>query len=140
MLSGIGDKSQLKVLNISILVDSPDVGQNVQVSHRLFPLFAQVHNSVQDHAFLPSSWAVNSTDTLDTLQRNDTLLQDALERWQASRTGPLVLTASSQFGWLRLPKNATIFQSEPDPSAGNKSAHFEMIFSASKISWVARRA
>lgn len=80
-----------------------------------------------------NSWFVNSNNTLDNLRRNSTIAAEALALWQINRTGPLVLSTSGQFGWLRVPKAADFFHSFGinDPSAGPTSAHFELIPSVS---------
>ncbi|KAM5534951.1 hypothetical protein V8D89_011324 [Ganoderma adspersum] len=112
MLSGIGDATDLKSVGIKPIVDLPAIGKNLH-----------------DHAFLGSSWFVNSNNTFDNLRRNSTLAAEALALWQINGTGPLVLSTSSQFGWLRVPEAADFFQSfgMSDPSAGSTSAHFELI-------------
>lgn len=85
----------------------------------------------QDHPLLTSVWTVSSNDTLDELNRNATLQSEALNEWLANRTGPDVLSAGSQWGWLRLPDNSSIFENTTDPSAGPTSGHYELIFTVS---------
>ncbi|KAI0314889.1 GMC oxidoreductase-domain-containing protein [Amylostereum chailletii] len=102
MLSGIGDTAYLSSMGMEPLIDLPAVGQNLQ-----------------DHVYLPNSWTVNSTNTLDNLRLNATLAAEALDLWRVNSTGPLGLGPASQFGWLRVPQNSSV--------AGPTSAHFELI-------------
>lgn len=71
--------------------------------------------------------------TLDPLQQNATYAASQLAQWKKNHTGDFALGASNQFGWLRLPQNASIFKTVQDPSAGPTSAHFEFIFTVSII-------
>ncbi|KAG6902090.1 hypothetical protein C0995_004441 [Termitomyces sp. Mi166 len=109
--SGIGNSSTLSLLGIKPLVHLPSVGQNLS-----------------DHPLVTNEWLVNSTDTLDTLNRNSTLMEEALRQWNKTRTGPLVVNIFNNLGWIRLPSNASIFSQFQDPSAGPHTAHFELIF------------
>lgn len=118
LLSGVGDASLLSSLGIETIVDLPDVGQNLQ-----------------DHPLVSSSYTVNSTNTLDNLTANATLLAEQLQQWESTRTGELVIGPSNQVGWLRLPDNSSIFESAADPSAGPTSAHYQLFFSDSFISF-----
>lgn len=74
------------------------------------------------------TFTTTSTNTLDNLTTDTSFLSSQLAAWENNRTGELVLGPSSQFGWLRLPSNATIFSNASDPSAGPSSAHYELIF------------
>lgn len=114
MLSGIGDSNELQSIGIDTIVDLPDVGKNVQ-----------------DHALLTNVWSVNSTDTFDPILRNQTMLAEVLQQWTESHTGPASSPGGNQVGWIRLPKNASIFETVQDPSAGPTSGHYEMIISVS---------
>ena len=87
-------------------------------------------SQLQDHPLVTSSYTVNPTKTLDNLAQNATLAAEQLQQWERNRTGELVIGPSNQFGWLRLPDNASIFQSVADPSAGPTSAHYQLIFTA----------
>ena len=78
---------------------------------------------------MSSSYTVNSTNTLDNLTANATLLAEQLQQWESTRTGELVIGPSNQVGWLRLPDNSSIFESAADPSAGPTSAHYQLFFS-----------
>ncbi|KAF8808842.1 aryl-alcohol oxidase-like protein [Phlegmacium glaucopus] len=111
MLSGIGPPSGLSPCGIKPIVNLPDVGQNLQ-----------------DHPLVTSSFSVNaSVTTLDPLLQNATFSAGQLSQWMQNRTGEFSLGASNQFGWLRLPSNASIFKTVQDPSAGPTSAHYEFI-------------
>jgi choline dehydrogenase-like flavoprotein len=111
MLSGIGDREQLSRFNIHTIVNLPDVGQNLQ-----------------DHVLLTNVFSVNSNFTNDDIGRNVTLFQDDLAQWEQSQSGPLTTSGTSEVGWLRLPKNATIFRTVNDPSSGPDAPHYEFIF------------
>nr|ALJ82906.1 mitochondrial choline dehydrogenase [Irpex lacteus] len=110
LLSGIGDSSELSKLGINTIVNSPDVGKNLQ-----------------DHPLVTSSWTVNSTNTLDKLNFDATFAAQQLQQWESNHTGELTLPAANQVAWLRLPSNSSIFSSVADPSAGPTSAHHEFI-------------
>lgn len=78
---------------------------------------------------MASSVSVNSSvTTLDPLLQNKTYAAAQLAQWQYNHTGELALGAANQLGWLRLPKNSSIYKTVKDPSAGPTSAHFEFIF------------
>ena len=114
MLSGIGDSTELSQFNIKTIVNLPDVGKNLQ-----------------DHTLLSNIFSVNSNLTNDDISRNATLLQEALAQWEQSHNGPLAASPALEIGWLRLPKNATIFQTVDDPSSGPEAPHYEFIFAVS---------
>lgn len=119
LLSGIGDSTALSALGLKTIVDLPDVGKNLQ-----------------DHVLLSSQYSVNSTDTLDKISQNATFAGDLVKQWETSKTGQLVLGPATQFGWHRLPSNATIFKTYADPTAGPTSAHHELIFTDAFVSFV----
>lgn len=114
MLSGIGDRAELSQFNIQTTVNLPDVGKNLQ-----------------DHPLLTNVFSVNANFTNDDIGRNTTLFQDDLAQWELSHSGPFATTVTSELGWFRLPKNATIFQTVNDPSSGPNAPHYELIFSVS---------
>ncbi|THH10137.1 hypothetical protein EW146_g8464 [Bondarzewia mesenterica] len=114
MLSGIGNKTHLSSVGVKTIVDLPDVGQNMQ-----------------DHPLLSNVWYANATNTYDNIVRNTSLFAANVEEWGATEKGPFSTPPLSQIGWFRLPDNASIFETHPDPSAGPNSAHFEFIFSSS---------
>lgn len=105
--SGIGDSSYLKSVGISTLVDLPSVGKNLT-----------------DQPSVSNVWAVNSTDTFDTLFRDPALLEAATLERKVNHTGPLVDTPASQIAWFRL--NDTF--GTRDPAPGRKSPHLELVF------------
>ncbi|KAH9039645.1 aryl-alcohol-oxidase from pleurotus Eryingii [Lactarius pseudohatsudake] len=111
MLSGIGDSAQLSQFNIRTIVNLPDVGKNLQ-----------------DHVLLPNVFSVNSNFTNDDIGRNTTLFQNDLAQWKQSHTGPFATSIADSIGWLRLPKNSTIFKTVDDPSSGSQAPHYEFIF------------
>ncbi|KAH9017376.1 aryl-alcohol-oxidase from pleurotus Eryingii [Lactarius pseudohatsudake] len=111
MLSGIGDSAQLSQFNIETIVNLPDVGKNMQ-----------------DHVLLSNVFSVNSNFTNDDIGRNTTLFLNDLAQWGQSHTGPLASPPTSEIGWLRLPKHATIFKTVNDPSSGPHAPHYEFIF------------
>lgn len=114
MHSGIGDSNTLSSLGIVPIHHLPSVGQNLT-----------------DHPVVANPWNVNSTDTFETEQRNATIAAEELERWQQTRTGPLVTGLMGWLGWFRLPNNSSIFERFQDPSAGQNTGHFEYIISVS---------
>ncbi|KAI9451433.1 aryl-alcohol-oxidase from pleurotus Eryingii [Lactarius psammicola] len=119
MLSGIGDSTQLSQFNIQTIVNLPDVGKNLQ-----------------DHVPVFNVFSVNSNFTNDDIARNTTLFQNDLAQWEQSHTGPFATTIGGNLGWLRLPKNSTIFKTVNDPSSGPKAPHYEFIFSNAFVSTV----
>lgn len=114
MLSGIGDKPELSQFNIQTIVNLPDVGKNLQ-----------------DHVLLSNVFSVNANFTNDDISRNLTLFQDDLAQWELSQSGPFASSVTSEVGWFRLPKNATIFQTVNDPSSGPDAPHYEFVFAVS---------
>lgn len=114
MLSGIGDSHDLNALGIPTAVNLPGVGKNLA-----------------DHPFLPIQFLVNSTNTLEAIQRNGTLAGQLFTLWDTAKAGPFAGNIVNQLGWFRLPKNAPIFQKYPDPSSGPNSGHFEMLYGVS---------
>lgn len=119
LLSGIGDKTQLSRFNIQTIVNLPDVGKNMQ-----------------DHVVLPNVFSVNANFTNDDIGRDPTLFQNDLAQWEQSHTGPFATSVTAEVGWLRLPKNATIFKTVNDPSSGPQAPHYEFIFANEFASFV----
>jgi choline dehydrogenase-like flavoprotein len=111
LLSGIGDPQALDPLNITSVVNLPDVGKGMS-----------------DHPLVPATWTVNSNRTFETFLGNSTNFAAALAQWQATRTGPFSFTLPDLYAWERLPLNDTIFQGGSDPSSGPHSAHYEFLF------------
>ncbi|KAF9025998.1 alcohol oxidase [Hymenopellis radicata] len=90
-----------------------------------------MHSGIGESALLSSlgiDVLVDLPLTWDTIIRNETLLDGWLEEWQESRTGILVDTSENHAAWLRLPDNATIWETHADPSSGNLTAHYEFLF------------
>jgi hypothetical protein len=98
-------------MNITPVVNLPDVGRGVS-----------------DQPLASAVWTVNSNRTISTFVDNQTNFEAALAEWNASGTGPLSFTASTQIGWLRVPSTDPIFQNASDPSSGPHSAHYEFLF------------
>ncbi|KIK58977.1 hypothetical protein GYMLUDRAFT_45003 [Collybiopsis luxurians FD-317 M1] len=113
--SGIGNKTFLSSIGIDPLVDLPSVGQNLS-----------------DQAFIASAFLVNSTDTYDDLNRNDTVRDAALKEWlgQDGRpgdvhgTGPLGDTFANQISYYRVSKEIT--EKFGDFASGPTSPHLEI--------------
>ncbi|KAF5369212.1 hypothetical protein D9757_010031 [Collybiopsis confluens] len=109
--SGIGNATHLTSLGIKPLVNLPSVGQNLT-----------------DHIGVSSTWLVNSTLTYDAVLRNETLAEELLQQWKATKTGIYVDTSENHLAFLRLPENSTVLKEFGDPAAGNETAHFEFLF------------
>ncbi|KAJ7586731.1 hypothetical protein C8J56DRAFT_1014658 [Mycena floridula] len=114
MHSGIGDETALTSLGIKALVHLPSVGKNLT-----------------EHPVIANHWFVNSTDTFETINRDATVENAALKRWNDSHTGPLVSGLLGWMGWFRLPSDSPVFADITDghPSAGPNSGHYELIVS-----------
>jgi len=110
--SGIGDHNDLSQLGIKPIVHLPSVGRNLS-----------------DHPFVVNQWLVNSTTTFESFNRNATLQALDLQQWMDTKTGLLVDGTFNHAGWIRVPKEANIFNKIPDPSAGPNTAHFELVIS-----------
>ncbi|EIN10996.1 alcohol oxidase [Punctularia strigosozonata HHB-11173 SS5] len=113
LLSGIGDPQVLAPLNITSVVNLPDVGKGLS-----------------DHPLVPASWTVNSNRTFETFLGNSTNFAAALAQWEATRTGPFSFTLPDMYAWERIPLNDSIFQGASDPSSGPHSAHYEFLFAS----------
>lgn len=103
MLSGVGNATALRAVGIEPLVDNPDVGQNLQ-----------------DHPIAANYWNVSTKSTIDDILFDPTLTQACVAQWQTNRTGPCTDSVINSVAFLRLPKNATIFQNFSDPAAGER--------------------
>ncbi|KAJ3794118.1 alcohol oxidase [Lentinula aff. detonsa] len=117
MHSGIGDSEELKSLGIQTVHHLPSVGKNLT-----------------EQPIVRNKWLVDSTDTLETIARNDTLLAEVTEEWERRRMGPIVDPPLSFIGWLRLPENSSIFQQVLDPAAGPNTSHYELIITNGALS------
>ncbi|KAJ7286791.1 pyranose dehydrogenase [Mycena rebaudengoi] len=112
MNSGIGSRKVLDVAGMPTVLDLPSVGQNVS-----------------DHSVFITGWSVNSTQTIDSINQNSTLFNEAFAEWNKSHTGPFVEFGVTHLAWLRLDEDAPIFADHPDPSAGPDTPHIEFLFS-----------
>ncbi|KAF9458900.1 aryl-alcohol-oxidase from pleurotus Eryingii [Collybia nuda] len=110
--SGIGDRDELRAAGVATVVHNPSVGKNMS-----------------DHALLANMWSVNNSNSFDAIFRNPNLFNADMNQWATNKTGPMTGTVANNIGWFRLPKTASIFKKTPDPAAGPKSSHYEMIFS-----------
>ncbi|KAG7089809.1 hypothetical protein E1B28_011458 [Marasmius oreades] len=111
-LSGIGDHTELNAHGIQTLVEVPDVGRHMQ-----------------DHPWVPLQWYINTTNTVDTIVRNTTLLNEQIAFYNKTKGGPLANNPSgNQVGWFRLSKNSSILEKFGDSAAGETSPHYEIIF------------
>ncbi|KAJ7636271.1 aryl-alcohol oxidase [Roridomyces roridus] len=114
--SGIGNKTYLESLNIPSLIDLPAVGQNMS-----------------EQPLVSNSWFVNTTETYESFNNNDTQRDIDLAQWNATRTGPLVSIVGSHVAFLRLDANGTALGNFEDPAAGPKTPHLEMEFAVIPI-------
>ncbi|KAF6762400.1 hypothetical protein DFP72DRAFT_1060646 [Ephemerocybe angulata] len=111
-LSGIGDRAELSSNSIETILNLPSVGKNLS-----------------EHTLVPNSWLVKGSESLDNLHRDPAAASAALSEWQANKTGPFTDIGTNMFGFLRLPANASIFETMPDPASGPTAAHWEVLFS-----------
>jgi choline dehydrogenase len=111
-LSGIGNSNDLKSLGIKTIVNNPSVGDNLS-----------------DHTLLPNIFSVKDGQSFDDFLRNATEVNEAVQQWIATKTGIFANNVVNNFGFARLPSNATIFSTTPDPAAGPGSPHWEIILS-----------
>ncbi len=86
-----------------------------------------------DHPAVAVYYAVNSNSTFDRYLRNGTLFAEELEHWEQTRQGLFVDSPGNTQAFIRLPDNASIFESFDDPSSGPGAGHLEMIFIVSSI-------
>ncbi|KAF9061024.1 GMC oxidoreductase-domain-containing protein, partial [Rhodocollybia butyracea] len=105
--SGIGNSTTLSRLGIPPLVNLPSVGQNLS-----------------DQPVFSNPFLVNSTKTLDNLNRNATLLNEEYTRFNKTGTGPLVDIANNQIAFFRV--NESVTDTFGDPASGEDSPHLEM--------------
>ena len=101
LLSGIGNKTTLATMGIKALVDLPDVGQHLQ-----------------DHPILSNYFNVSSNTTWDNVLRDPAVAGADLTQWNTTGQGLFANAPGSSLGFVRLPENSTIFETFPDPSAG----------------------
>ncbi|THU96825.1 aryl-alcohol-oxidase from pleurotus Eryingii [Dendrothele bispora CBS 962.96] len=110
LLSGVGPKEELTTLGIDPVLDIPDVGKNL-IDHPLVPTYYQV--------------ADNAT-TFDDLLRSADLFNQTLAQWQNDKQGLFVNSPSNTYGFLQLPDEA--FVNQTNPAAGPLSANTEILF------------
>ncbi|KAJ7259083.1 aryl-alcohol oxidase [Mycena haematopus] len=109
MNSGIGDKNTLTALAIPSVLDLPSVGQNATDQPGVF-----------------AAWSVNSTQTIDPIEQNVTLFNEAYAQWNATHTGPFTNIPVTHISWTRIDSKSPIFENVTDPSAGTKTPHIEI--------------
>ena len=119
MLSGIGPRDTLSSIGVETVVDLPSVGQNLT-----------------DHPLVQNHFRVNSVKTFDEVLRNETLAQQTLKQWNATRQGLFGNPSGGILGFIRLPTNSFILGQFGDPSSGPHSAHIEFIFVVSGLSYM----
>ena len=85
MVSGLGPKTLLEGLGISVVKDLPGVGQNLW-----------------DQPWFGSSFRVKF-ETASTLQSNSAAYAEAVEAYLTEATGPLSIVAPGVYGWEKLP-------------------------------------
>ncbi|KAF5362811.1 hypothetical protein D9757_013669 [Collybiopsis confluens] len=115
--SGIGNSTFLSSLGIKPLVDLPSVGQNLS-----------------DQSFIANAFLVNSTNTYDDINRNNTVKTAALKQWQGQDldglpgdvqgSGPLGDTFANQISYYRVGKELT--NRFGDFASGPTSPHLEI--------------
>ncbi|TFK34612.1 GMC oxidoreductase-domain-containing protein, partial [Crucibulum laeve] len=108
--SGVGDSAELKALGITPHLHLPSVGKNL---------------TDQPASFVNFATTSNNTGSIFT---NATLLAEALNEWNQTKTGPLAVFGGGFLAWTRL--SSSFFKTMPDPSAGSNSPHIEMILGA----------
>ncbi|KAF7346604.1 GMC oxidoreductase [Mycena sanguinolenta] len=108
--SGVGDKNALTALGVTSVLDLPSVGQNAT-----------------DQPVTFAAWSVNSTQTIDPIEQNTTLFNEAYAQWNATHTGPFTNIAETHIAWTRLDASSPIFENVTDPSAGPKTPHIEIL-------------
>jgi len=114
-LSGIGNADDLKALKIPVLIDNPVVGANLI-----------------DHPSLPNIF--NVKDSLDTLFRDSSLLEAAINQWTANKTGIVATVGGNAFGFARFPSDSPAVKI--DPASGRRSPHWEMLPAVSTLRMV----
>ncbi|KAF7777702.1 CAZyme family AA3 [Agaricus bisporus var. burnettii] len=102
--SGFGEAQELQAAGITPLVDLPSLGKNLT-----------------DHPFLLVDFMAENTEP--NVLANSTLLEDALEEWKNSKTGPLADIPTNNLVWGRLPSDSAF----NDPGPGPNAPHWELI-------------
>ncbi|KAF9482968.1 aryl-alcohol-oxidase from pleurotus Eryingii [Pholiota conissans] len=109
-LSGIGDSNDLSALGIPTIINNPSVGRNLS-----------------DHTQLANVFSVRGTESYDSILRNETAIGAEVQEYLTNKTGLLAGAISNNLGFLRLPRNASIFDTVQDPTPGPNSPHWEII-------------
>ncbi|PPQ81819.1 hypothetical protein CVT25_013655 [Psilocybe cyanescens] len=112
LLSGIGKSADLGRLRINTIIENPSVGANLS-----------------DHILVPNVFEVNGNGSVNALLRDANASAAAMTQWLQRKTGPFANSIANNYGFLRFPPNSTIFKTTPDPAAGSRSPHWEIIFS-----------
>jgi choline dehydrogenase-like flavoprotein len=115
-LSGIGNQNDLSALKINTIINNPSVGANLS-----------------DHTLLPNLFSVRGTDSFDHVLRDSVQVNAQVTDWVTNKTGMLINNVVNNFGFARLPSNASIFSTESDPAAGPGSPHWEIITSVNQF-------
>jgi choline dehydrogenase-like flavoprotein len=133
--SGIGDKTELAALGIPSVLDLPSVGKNM-TEHAIFaPSFTLNVPKDADPFAKYVSYPSPCTQFEFIIYRysvffDPALQAQALELWQANKTGPYVSFGRlDHIAWVRLPEDSPIFDEFEDPSSGPNSAHYELAIS-----------
>lgn len=83
-MSGIGDRTLLEIHGIKVLIDNPNVGENLQ-----------------DHLFTGISYEVkDGIATADILRRDPEAAQAAMVEYMSNKTGPMTSTAMASFAFM----------------------------------------
>ena len=86
MLSGVGPVEHLKSVGVSVVLDSPDVGSNLQ-DHN----YASIEVEVTDDVYTLSRW------------QNQSYLDQIKKQWHEEHSGPLANAPASSFSLVRVP-------------------------------------
>ena len=119
MLSGVGPSSHLSSVGLKTLVDNPTVGQHLADHPRVSNQFGI---------------AAEEDDLYDAIARNSTLFDELLAEWETEKQGVMANGGSNHIGWLRIPDDDPVWETEEDPSAGPTSPHYEFLFRVSPCS------
>ncbi|KAK0230101.1 GMC oxidoreductase-domain-containing protein [Armillaria fumosa] len=107
---GIGDSVELALLGITSTLNLGDVGKNLS-----------------DHVRWDIPFTVNDTKAIENVYfRNATFQCESLVEWQSNRMGLLMVGLINLLGFLRIPSKNSVQHKEP--SAGNETAHYELVF------------
>ncbi|KIK62555.1 hypothetical protein GYMLUDRAFT_242709 [Collybiopsis luxurians FD-317 M1] len=106
--SGIGDAGELSEIGIKSLVNLRSVGKNLT-----------------DQVSIINEFMANSTNTIDNISRNATLLNEVYTEFNKTGMGPLVTTGGNQISFFRV--NESLTEMFGDPSSGKNSPHLELV-------------